>query len=65
MEAAFEQGRSVDVRWHLRKDGTCGFMTGVMKALRDESGDLIGYSKICFDDTARKHLEDAPNKIKR
>ena len=31
----------------------------ILKALRDEEGELIGYSKICLDDTARKHLEDA------
>ena len=27
------------------------FMTGVLKALRDEQGEMIGYSKICLDDT--------------
>jgi PAS domain S-box-containing protein len=59
MTNAAESGRSVDIRWHLRKDGTLAFMTGVLKALHDEHGQMIGYSKICLDDTARKHLEDA------
>src|SRR3954453_13417104 len=59
MTIAAKNGRSVDVRWHRRKDGSRAFMTGVLKALRDEQGEMIGYSKICLDDTARKHLEDA------
>jgi PAS domain S-box-containing protein len=59
MTYAAKNGRSVDVRWHRRKDGSRSYMTGVLKALLDEQGQMIGYSKICLDDTARKHLEDA------
>jgi PAS domain S-box-containing protein len=54
-----KNGRSVDVRWHRRKDGSRSYMTGVLKSLLDEQGQIIGYSKICLDDTARKRLEDA------
>lgn len=59
MRTAAEQGRCADVRWHLRKNGTRVYMTGILKALRDQEGTLIGYSKACLDDTARKQLEDA------
>jgi len=59
MTIAAENGRSVDIRWHRRKDGSRAFMTGVLRALLDENREMIGYSKICLDDTARKHLEDA------
>jgi PAS domain S-box-containing protein len=59
LRTATEQGRCVDLRWHRRKDGTRVYMTGVLKALHNEEGELIGYSKIFLDDTARKHLEDA------
>lgn len=59
MTLAAKNGRSVDIRWHRRKDGSRAYMTGVLKALHDENGDIIGYSKICLDDTARKRLEDA------
>jgi PAS domain S-box-containing protein len=59
MTNAAKNGRSVDIRWHKRKDGSRSYMTGVMKALLDEERNIIGYSKICLDDTARKHLEDA------
>ena len=62
MTIAAENGRSVDIRWHQRKDGSRAYMTGILKALRDERAKLIGYSKICLDDTARKHLEDALTK---
>ncbi|HYO82312.1 MAG TPA: histidine kinase dimerization/phospho-acceptor domain-containing protein [Bryobacteraceae bacterium] len=59
MRTAAEQGRCVDLRWHVRKDGTRVYMTGVLRALRDGRGALIGYSKIFLDDTPRKQLEDA------
>lgn len=59
MRTATAQGRATDVRWHVRKDGTRVYMTGVLKALHDEEGKLLGYSKVFFDDTPRKQLEDA------
>jgi light-regulated signal transduction histidine kinase (bacteriophytochrome) len=33
-------------------------MTGVLRGLRDEAGNLIGFSKVFLDDTAKKQLED-------
>jgi PAS domain S-box-containing protein len=59
LRTAAEQGRCVDIRWHQRKNGSRVYMTGVLKALHDQSGDLIGYSKVFLDDTPRKRLEDA------
>jgi PAS domain S-box-containing protein len=59
LKTAAEQGRCVDIRWHVRKDRTRVYMTGILKGLRDEKGQLIGYSKVFFDDTPRKQLEDA------
>jgi PAS domain S-box-containing protein len=59
MRTAAAQGRCVDVRWHRRKDGIRVYMTGILKALREEGGTLLGYSKVFFDDTPRKQLEDA------
>jgi PAS domain S-box-containing protein len=58
MQAAADNGRCVDVRWHQRKDGTRVYMTGVLRGLRDEAGNLIGFSKVFLDDTAKKQLED-------
>lgn len=51
--------RAEDVRWHDRKDGSRVFANGVTTALRSESGELLGFAKICRDDTERKLMEDA------
>ncbi len=59
MQVAAEQGRCVDVRWHVKKGGQRVYMTGILRGLRDEKGTLIGYSKVFLDDTPRKQLEDA------
>jgi len=50
-------GRSSDERWHLRKDGTRFFMSGVMTPLR--SGNITGYVKIARNITDRKLAEEA------
>jgi PAS domain S-box-containing protein len=59
MQLASETGCATDIRWHRRKDGTEFFANGVMNALRDEQGALIGYAKIMSDETARKQLQDS------
>jgi PAS domain S-box-containing protein len=61
-DAARSNGWAANVRWHRRKDGTRVFMRGVLSALRDVDGTLIGFSKIVVDDTIRKNLEDALTK---
>jgi PAS domain S-box-containing protein len=59
MEAAANQGCVSDIRWHRRKDGTQFFANGVLNSIRDESGQLIGFTKILNDETTRKKLEDS------
>jgi len=59
MEAAAEQGCVSDIRWHRRKDGSQFFANGVLNSIHDESGKLIGFTKILNDETTRKKLEDA------
>jgi len=61
-DAARSNGWAANVRWHRRKDGTRVFMRGVLSALREVDGTLIGFSKIVVDDTIRKNLEDALTK---
>ena len=58
MDAAAADGRADDERWHVRKDGRRFFASGVMTPLRDEAGNLRGYSKILRDVTERKQVED-------
>jgi len=59
MKKAREAGFSTDIRWHIRKDGTEIFGNGFLTAVYDNSGDLIGYTKVLSDETARKHLQDS------
>jgi PAS domain S-box-containing protein len=56
-EGALRDGRSADERWHLRKDGTRFYASGVMSPLRD--GGDVGFVKVARDLTERKRMEDA------
>ncbi len=51
MRSAWESGRGEDDRWHVRKDGTRFWVSGVMSPLRDEGGGLRGFAKIMRDRT--------------
>lgn len=66
---ARETGRAEDERWHLRKDGTRFWGSGIMTALRDEQGELRGYVKILRDYTERKrhqeHIETLNQRLRR
>ena len=54
MEKATSAGRSDDERWHVRKDGSELWITGVLTALRDPAGKLRGFAKIMRDTTAQR-----------
>jgi two-component system CheB/CheR fusion protein len=56
MEGARENGRAADERWHLRKDGSRFYVSGVLTALRH--GELLGYAKIARDLTENKRAEE-------
>ena len=58
LETAREQGRSEDERWHVRRDGTRFWASGVMIALR-ENGSLRGFAKIVRDFTERRRMDEA------
>jgi signal transduction histidine kinase len=55
MRQAMSSGKAEDERWHLRKDGTQFWATGALTCIRDEEGQILGFSKLFRDDTARKH----------
>ncbi len=58
MRTAREKGRALDERWHLRKDGTRFYASGVMMPLHVGST-LTGYAKIASDLTERqRHKEE-------
>ena len=56
MKTALEKGRSEDERWHLRKDGTRFYASGVMQPLRSDGA--AGFVKICRDMTDKLAAED-------
>jgi diguanylate cyclase (GGDEF)-like protein/PAS domain S-box-containing protein len=54
---ARETGRSDDIRWHQRKDGSVFWADGVMTHIRDSYGAISGFLKILRDETERKRAE--------
>jgi PAS domain S-box-containing protein len=63
LEQAVTEGRAEDERWHIRKDGTRFWASGITTPLRDETGQLRGFSKIMRDFTERKQAEDERNQL--
>ena len=58
LQKAIAEGRAEDERWHLRKDGTRFWASGIATPLRDENGHLRGFAKMMRDFTQRKQAED-------
>ena len=57
LEGARRDGRSMDYRWHLRKDGSCFWADGVMTPMYGRDGSLSGYVKILRDATEKHEQE--------
>jgi len=57
IEQARTTGRALDERWHIRKDGTRFFMSGVMVLLQHE--DSSGYVKVGHDLTRQREMQEA------
>jgi PAS domain S-box-containing protein len=58
LETAATTGHYEGEGWRLRKDGTRFWSSVVITPLRDEGGNLLGFSKITRDVTDRKRLLD-------
>src|SRR3954466_6609181 len=58
LQQAAERGRAEDERWHLRKDGSRFWASGIMISLRD-GGKLRGFAKVVRDFTERRRLDEA------
>lgn len=59
LEIAASQGRLEDEGWRIRKDGSRFWANVVITAIRDKSGNLLGYAKVTRDFTDRKKIEEA------
>lgn len=59
LQVATSEGRFEDEGWRLRKDGSRFWANVVITALRDEWGQLVGFSKVTRDLTERKAAEES------
>ena len=53
LQIAEKEGRCRDDRKHVRKDGVELWVNGVVTAIRNDTGELLGYSKVLNDISAR------------
>src|SRR2546423_155084 len=58
LAVASSDGRLEDLGWRIRKDGSRFFANVVITALRDDTGRLIGFSKVTRDVTERRRAEE-------
>ena len=58
LEKAATEGRAENERWHLRKDGSRFWGSGIMTTVHDDAGALVGFGKIMRDRTAQRRLEE-------
>jgi PAS domain S-box-containing protein len=65
IETSVNEGRAVDNRWHVRKDGTKFYAYGLVFPFIGQDGEMLGYIKILRDLTERKQSEDEIKKYMR
>jgi len=58
LATAAAAGRAEDERWHVRRDGSRFWASGVVTPVRDDTGKLIGFSKVMRDMTERNRLTE-------
>ena len=58
MAVASQHGRAADYRWHVRRDRSLFWADGVLTAIHDEDGQVVGFLKILRDITERKLAQD-------
>src|SRR5215217_1094049 len=51
-------GRAEDERWHMRRNGSRFWASGVVTPVRDQTGKLIGFSKVMRDMTERNKITE-------
>ncbi|WP_454911301.1 CheR family methyltransferase [Stutzerimonas chloritidismutans] len=56
---ALEQGQASDERWHVRRDGSQRFFSGLVNPLVDSHGEVIGLAKIARDLTEERKQSSA------
>jgi PAS domain S-box-containing protein len=59
LEIAAREGRFEQEGWRIRKDGARFWANAVIDAVRDGSGELIGFAKVTRDVTERREAQQA------
>ncbi len=59
LRVATDEGRVQDEGWRVRKDGTRFWASALITALRNPSGELVGFAKVTRDMTERRQGEEA------
>ncbi|GGE53959.1 hypothetical protein GCM10007276_33840 [Agaricicola taiwanensis] len=63
MQVSLSVGTAIDERWHMRRDGTRFWGSGLMMPLIDEAGETDGFVKIMRDRTAERAAEQRYNAL--
>jgi PAS domain S-box-containing protein len=63
LKRAERDGKILNEGWRLRKDGSRFWSRGIITALRDEKGNLLGFSKIAHDMTRQKEAEEKVHQL--
>jgi PAS domain S-box-containing protein len=58
MDQALAHGRASDDRWHIRKNGSRFWCSGLLMSARDSQGSIRGFVKVMRDLTERKQMEE-------
>jgi PAS domain S-box-containing protein len=65
LEIAAKEGRFTDEGWRIRNDGSTFWASVVITALRDEDGELRGFSKVTRDLTERRNSEERTQELNK
>ncbi|HZB37471.1 MAG TPA: PAS domain S-box protein [Beijerinckiaceae bacterium] len=65
LETAAREGRYEAEAWRVRKDGSRFWASVTLDAIRDETGELIGFGKITRDITERRAAQEALRESER
>jgi PAS domain S-box-containing protein len=63
LRIATDEGKYEEEGWRIRKDGSTFWANVVITALRDRSGELVGFAKVTRDLTERKQAEEHRAKL--
>jgi PAS domain S-box-containing protein len=64
LQKARTEGRAEDERWHMRKDGSRFWASGIVRPVLDEEDILIGFSKVARDLTEHKRAEETLEEVR-